>query len=421
MAGDRGKWMGEPDITKNVARSIVNQLCTLYDRQPRLSHPQAGARETVEALLDGAGTWQLAAENQRLTVACRESLIRLDVVTDPDPEPGDDPRRLLLRLVPRDHVTATAELDEPDEPVSVREWRLRRNLRGEPAWTIEDWSRTDDGYRCRVLSADGREDLSEHYSEVTDTVYPVLPYVLYHAQRTGHLWNSYVGAELFEGALRVGVMLTDWMHLVLDASWPQRVALNAAVPGASANRGDPSEPVSIPMDRAAVLMLSDARPNQSASIATWEAAGDPATLLGSIQSYAGDLASDFDVSPADLQRSHTDARSGYAIFVTREGQRSAQRRFEPQFRRGDLDLVAKVAAMWGGLPTRGWSIDYPGLPLSIEERQVQAAEYVTRAEQGIASPVQLLAKLDQIPEDEARARLEAIALDRARFAPRSQT
>ena len=410
IVGDNIKYWGYPDITKNVARSIISQLAILYDQRPRLSHPDNGARLKMEAVLDEAGWWQLATSMQRMCLAQREQWVRVSSVSEREALVP------LIRVVPMDLVWCEAHPETPDVPHTVWEWRPRLDADGKSVWTIDVLSVADPKEPVwRVLSGDGKIDLSEQYGV---TGWPAewgdsLPGVLYHAQRTGHLRNGFEGAELFEGALRVGVLYTFWMHLVKDCSWPQRILVNSLVSGM--DPGADGLPQSVPLDPSAVLQIRDMSPTAQARVEQWEPAGNPVELLGSIQDYAADLAVDFDISPADIQRSHGDARSGYAIFMTREGQRHAQRRYEPQFRRGDLELLAVVGRQLG-LPTTGWSIAYPGLPLSVDERTTQVAEYQTRTELGISSPVDLLARLEQIPEDEARERLRQMAADRAEFA-----
>jgi hypothetical protein len=135
------------------------------------------------------------------------------------------------------------------------------------------------------------------------------------------------------------------------------------------------------------------------------------------------LAVEFDVSPADVSRRHADARSGYAIEITRDGQRHAQRRYLPGFRRADRFLLAVTAAVAKAhgvagaeaLPTSGYDVHYPGLPLSLEERRVRYEEHAAQAALGLSSVVQLYAQVHGVTEAEARVRLDQIAADRARY------
>ena len=87
----------------------------------------------------------------------------------------------------------------------------------------------------------------------------------------------------------------------------------------------------------------------------------------------------------------------------------------------DVELLEVIAALhntYSGeapLPETGYSVRYQGLPLSVDERRTRIEEYRTRSELGIASPVQLLAELEGITDDQARARLGQIRRDRVEF------
>lgn len=420
----RRRMLGPPDTTKNLFRSLITQLAVLYDRAPVIEH-SAGAQvvEELGRVTSQAGLWQLAIHLQQLTLGMREGLYRFDV------PPSSDPPQLLVRVVPTDLVWADAPADDPDNPHTVIEYRQRTGPQGSLIWTRDVLSIEDpEAPVFRVESQDGKLDLSDAYlpGDLSGDNYPyrkadrtpILPFSLYHASRTGHLWDPFRGIELVDGTLTVAGLWTQWRHLVRDASWPQRWTLNAVPDGLEANRatGD----LAVTTDPSTVLSLRPKVPGQSSSVGQFQPGGDPASLGDAIRAYGSDLLQDFDLSPSDISRTHTDARSGYAIEVTREGQRRAQRRLEPQFKRGDQASLAIVATLWNratgsNLPEDGWSVRYLGLPLSMEERRLVMDDHRQRAELGIASKVQLLAAVEGITEDQARRRLVEIEIDMARF------
>lgn len=397
-----------PDLTKNILRSIVNQLSILYDRAPIVTHSDPEAAEAMRQLVNGAGLWQLDANNQRLCIAQRESAIRVDFVGDPG--------RLLYRVIPADLLWAKADPDAPDEPVTIWEYRQRIDPDGEMIWTRDMMSIDGEPYYM-VQDEDGR-DLTEYYlgGDFSGENYPyrledgtpILPYAFYHARRTGRLWNAWEGSELVAGTLKTAVNWTFFGHVLRDCSWPQRYFINCEVLGL---RGDQvSGEARITTDPASVLNLGPRDPGTTATAGQFKPGGDPEVIGRSIRDYSADMAADFDITPADIQRSSGDARSGYAIYLTREGQRQAQRRFEPQFRRGDEALLAATAVLMNrlagaSLPETGWGLTYTGLPLSIEERKNLIQDYEKRVELGIMSKVQLLSALDGITEDQAAQKL----------------
>jgi len=177
----------------------------------------------------------------------------------------------------------------------------------------------------------------------------------------------------------------------------------------------------ISTDPASLLLMEASNPDAPVTLGQFAPGGDPVAVGTAIRDYASDLATDFDLSPGDIQRSHGDARSGYAIHVVNEGRRSAQLKYKNQFAKSDALLLRTIAAMHNAystepaLPEDGYSVRYQGLPLSVDERRTRIEEYRTRSELGIASPVQLLAELEGITEGQARQRLEQIRRDRVAF------
>ena len=407
-----------PDLTKNILRSIVNQLSVLYDQSPIVRNQSPESVDVMRQLTSNAGLWQLAAYNQQLCIAQRESAIRVDVV-------GDDPR-LLYRVIPADLLYCEADVDEPDEPVTIYEYRIRTGPDGDAIWTRDMLSIAGDPY-YRVETTGG-VDLTEYYLggrfSGEDYPYrkadgtPILPFAFYHAKRTGKLWNAYTGHELACGTLRVAVFWSLFSHVLRDCSWPQRYFINAEVLGL---RGDISTgEARIATDPASVLNLGARDPGTATIAGQFQAGGDPEAIGRAIRDYSADLAADFDITPADIQRSSGDARSGFAIFLTREGQRHAQRRYSPNFDRGDSSLLSATAVLMNrlagtSLPEDGWSLKYNGLPVSMEEAKTIIEGYEKRVELGIMSRPQLLAALDGITEEEARSRLRQIMIDSQEF------
>jgi len=407
-----------PDLTKNVLRSIVTQLSVLYDQSPIVNNPDSGAVDEMRRLTRDAGLWQLATYNQQLCIAQRESAIRVDVV-------GDEPR-LLYRVIPADLIWCRADPDDPDEPIEFWEYRIRTSPEGEKIWTRDMLSVDGDPF-YRVETDEGR-DLTAYYlgGDFSGERYPyrkadgtpILPIGFYHAKRTGKLWDPYTGNELAAGSLRVAVFWTFFSHVLRDCSWPQRYFINAQVLGLKADSS--TGEARIATDPASVLNLGASDPGVSATAGQFEAGGDPEAIGRAIRDYSADLAADYDITPADIQRASGDARSGFAIFLTREGQRHAQRRYEPNFQRGDSHLLMATACLinrlaGGSLPESEWSLTYNGLPLSIEEAKQLINSYQARMDLGIMSKPQLLAALDGITEEEARIRLREVLIDNAEF------
>ena len=417
----RLRLQGPVDVTKNLFRSLITQIAVLYDQAPLVVHEDPRAALVMEQVTDDAGLWQLATSHQQSVLGLREGGYRLDV----PPSTGE----LLVRVVPAYLLWAEAAPHDPDVPVTVHEYRIRCDEKGREMWTRDVLSIADpDRPVYRVESADGKLDMSALFlgGSLSGDAYPYrfadgkpfLPFILYHATRTGKMWDPFRGIELVDGTLTIAGLWTQWRHLVRDASWPQRWGINVQVDGLSAdgNTGD----VSVMTDPATMVSFSPKVPGQGASVGQFAPGGDPKELGSAIRDYAADLAADFDLSPSDIQRTHTDPRSGFAIEVSRSGKRAAQRRFEPQFQRGDAQTLTIAAALLNrandaGLPEAGWSVKYRGLPLGMEERKLLMEDHKMRAEMGVTSKPHLLAQLEGITVDQARDMLRQFAVDNAEF------
>ena len=405
------RMQGQGDVTKNPYRSAVNQLAQLYDQEPTVAHAQAGAAEAMDRELERAGVWQLAIRHHRYVVGLRESLQRLSV------HGTGSAARLGCRLVTPDFVEAFASPDEPDVPHTVREYRLRRRRSGQVVWSRDVLSVADPAnpiYRVETEKGEADAELGPDlsgerypYRWTTDNDHgvagePFLPYTLTHAVRTGELWDGREGAELVWGSLNVGVLYSFWNHVVRDASWPQRWVFNAR-PGGGVRTDDNDENIAyLPSDPTSILVFVgvDGKPG---SAGQWEAGGDPETLLRAINDYAKQLAVDYGINPTDIHRTTGNAMSGYAVALTQNGVRAAQRKFGPEGRRSDRGLLGRGAAMLnrarnrpGELPESGWQVTHRGVPMSLEEERLTLERHKLRMELGLASRVDLYRQLEGV-------------------------
>lgn len=409
LSNTRANMSGPVDMTKNVFRSIVNQLSVLYDGDTIIRHENEDSIPEMRRQAVESGLWQLMAEVQNYTVGQRECAVRVMV---------DEKANAHYKIFQPFHIEAEGTLERPDEPVKF--WAYSpRMLNNKAAWTAECFDISDlDDPKYTLTTDNGEEVLDEATGSSYPFAYedgtPFIPFVLYHARKTGHMFDPYSGIELKEGALRVAVYLTFWGHVLRDASWPQRYMIDGKLNGVTRDNGDTPY---LDSDPSSLMSASSTNPEKSATMGQFQAGGDVRGILESIDSYCAGLATDFDISPGDIQRASGDARSGYAIHLTREGQRRAQEKYKPQFARGDADLLGKTAALINrqveslsatspGLPEQGWSVKYHGIPLSLEERRQLLEEYRQRVELGVMSRAELLSKLDGVTVSEAREKLK---------------
>jgi hypothetical protein len=429
MGSTRTAAHGELDLSSNPFRVIARELAVLYDRPPHIRHDEE-ERADVSAFLGpegeivASGLWAQAQWLQARVIGCREYLVRVTA----------DERGVRFRPVPPDKVVATAMADQPDQPDSIRELRLRE-VDGKASWCwdvldIRDPSRPifqvvraeqqgrkgpGEDITTKVLGGDFSGD-AYPYRKADGT--PVLPYVLFHAQRSGdRLWDAWEGMEVVEGSLNLAVAWSFWFHCLKDASWPQRYLANLVPAGLGVTDADDARRAEVITDPASVLILESGADGVSETgqpmVGQWQSAADIESLERAISAYAARLTQDAGVPPSDIQRLNS-SRSGYAIALTNEGKRQAQRRYAPQFAAADALLISLTAIMLNrvhgsSLPESGYAVVYQEIPLSAQELEGRRKHVVEMLEAGLMDRVAGYRTLHPgLTEAQAKADLAAI-------------
>jgi len=432
---DRRAAWGVPDLSSNVLKSVVTQLSVLYDREPSVYVDQDPVGDSLQGLLgrDGlvtrAGLWPLMSRVQKLVVGCREYFVRVDI----------SDQGLTYRPVAPDMVVAEASPELPDVPTYIRELQLRRHPETrEPVWIWEilDIRKPMDGghpmgprwsYHLAGRAGEIGDDLTGLFTGQADQsgeLYPYrradgsafIPGVLYHAEKTGQLWDPYNSRELTLGSLQIAVLYTMWLHVARDCSWPQRYMTGVTIAGLDyEDTGSHRRRAAISMDPASILMLSvDPDASGQPMVGQFQPAADIGDLLTAISQYEARVAAFSGISPAEISRANGDPRSGYALSISREGQREAQRRFEPQFRRGDQQLLEVSAALANrhlgtSYPETGYRVQYQSIPLSPNELEAQREDLIAKMDAGLLSPVDAYMALNPgIDRPEAIFRLQEV-------------
>lgn len=343
------------DVSGNPFRSICQQVSTLYDEAPVWSSTMGDAAD-LAALMDAAGWQQIMQRGQRDCEGQREVFVRADWTVD----------GLGLRLAHAHRVCARGTASCPDVPVWVREARVRR-VGASERWTWDEISIEDEGAPYyRVMDGDKViEEIPWPDAWRWSDGRPLMPYVVYHAQRTGQMWDAFEGHELVEGTLQVAIQWSMFGHAMLRASWPQRYAVGVDFAGASSEGSASTARQQIVADPATVLLMGKAGDfDGQPLIGQWAAASDPDRLASAVGQYEARMISYSGLSPSDFARTSGDPRSGYALAISSEGQAKASRRRAPAYRRGDRQLARVVAALSsrsGGphLPDADvWSVTY---------------------------------------------------------------
>lgn len=415
----REKVIGKPDLSTNVLKSVTHQLAVLYDRGAVLGHEDQAGRELASRLLADAGWGSIGTRLQRMVLGLRESFIR----------PTMTGEGLLLRIVTPDMVYAEADPEQPDCPVRIWEARVR-HLPGEkdPRWfwdhadvsgvprfaVVDPKTGADVSAMFEVVSGSGDE-----YPYRTPSGVAVLPYATYHAERTNDLFSWCDDVEAVEGTLTIAVLWSWWIHTVRDSAWAQRYGVDVDLRGGAVS-GDGRKAATFVSSDPSSVMLFRANGDKPV-LGQWAPPVDPQTLGSAIHRFERRLLVHFGLSPGDIQSESINPReSGIALAIKREAVRQAQDRYEPQFRRGDKELLRIIAAMVPGVPEDGWSITYPGPRRTIDEiRQIVERSQLS-IEAGLSSPVDAYMELHpDVTREQAADALRQIATENLTLTPRT--
>jgi hypothetical protein len=385
----RTELMGPPDLSRNFARSLTSGLSSLYLARPTVTHPDgafpellgedvrddAGNTRRRPGVIESSGLWARMGTIQQYVLGLGEMCFMPTVVGLDE----DDPR-LVYRVQSPNRMVARAHPEDPAQLVAIRELVPRvRQGSSKPEWTWDEWDISDPAapaYRAIAITPKGGDgpDISlevwgrtytgEDYWWRTAEGRPVLPWVVYHREWAASIWDPFKWREAFDGTLRIAVLWDFWGHCVREASWPQRWMINGKIRPHEVVEGDSTTArhhVTVDPTTVAEVVTDDQ--NGGTQVGQWTAAASPSELGEAIAADEARLASQMGVDASDLVRTSGDPRSGYALKITNDRRREAQRQYGPQFAHADVQLVAKTAlvlnrALGTAYPEAGYSIDY---------------------------------------------------------------
>ena len=436
----RAAW-GIGDITQCMMRTTSIELATLYDAEPDVRHSQIAPSANLDRLIGSSGSiarsglWSQMTRFQALTIALREMWMRVEVVDG----------RIVYRPVPPHMTFAEADASKPTVPVMFGELRLR--LIGDAyVWTFDVWDIRDPEFPTyRVFEAlDGWKFGRNLTVELHGATYdgadypaawrrqngtPVIPAQLYHASTYGdRLFDPFANIELYEATLNLGVLYSYLNHAIRDASHPQRYAVGVRVAGMDAvDLGSRASRSEVTTDPATILMFDPIGETTQPMLGQYQAGSDVEKLESVIAAIAHRAATDAGLAPSELQRTSGSARSGYAISLSQEGKRSAQRKYVLQFAQADEALIGLSAILWNrwseansaptNYPEGGYSISYSSIPLSADELTARREHVLAMLEAGLMDQVEALRFVGGLTEQDAVARLAEIKGMREREAP----
>ena len=435
---DRREALGPSDMSSCAIEQVTRQLAMLYHSDPNVSNDQdISALVGRDGYITKSGYFQLMQRGQQMTLGIREMFVRVDVAPHHAGSVARVPG-LSFRCVSPDFVIASASPDAPDVPLYYQELRLRMNPEnGEPVWVwdildIRDknnplfgmFQATPSGGIGRDMSVEymGHDTMrGDAYPYRSKEGVPFLPVVLYHAEKTGQLFNAFDAAQLAYGSLTAAVLFSFYVHCVRDNSWPQKYVAGLSVSGLSQLDNDlTGRRSAISTDPSSILMFQTEPDMQGQPLIGSFSYADPEKLLESISKYEYRVATAAGIS-GDALRQSGDPRSGYAISVSRTGMREAMARYAPVFRRSDQEMLEKCAMLCNrflgaSLPESGYRVVYTPLGLSPEEMKAQREDIIQKLSAGLISPVDAMQMLNpDLDPIEAKQQLERIRAERAQY------
>jgi len=433
---DRYMALGPIDMSSNVLEQITRQLAVLYNSAPTVHNQEdISALTGSDGFVTNAGLFPLMQQAQQFILAINECFVRIDVAPHKIGQPTNN-AGLNYRIVTPDYTYCEASPDTPDEPTYYREIRLRIDpVSNEPVFVADvmDIRNPDEPlFGMYEVNHDGTlgDDVSEKYMghathRGDDYPYkyadgrPFLPVELYHAQKTGLLWNTYRNAQTAYGSLVASVLTSMGVHLIRDCSYPQRYVAGLSISGLGVENGDlTARRAAIATDPSSILMFySDPENTGQPLVGQFEPGADPVKMFETIAQYEYKVATAAGLSSSVLKQT-ADIRSGFSLSVSRDGQRQAAARHAPLQSFYDERLLAKSAALCNrflgtNLPENNYRIQYAQVPQSPEEIKETREDVLAKMAAGLLSPIQAMQILNPgIDENTAREMLLKIKRER---------
>ena len=425
LSTDRRQAWGKSDLSSNLAESLTRELSVLYHEYPTISNRDNNIESLVSR--DGilASYWPMMMRQQQFILFLRESLSRIDYV----PPMGGSKARLAFRIVTPDLVYCESHPDNPDVPNYYQELRLRKSKSFpdyDAIYTADIFDLRDPDnprFEIRHIETDGtigvnltseyigKESLSgEDYIYRYSDGSPFIPITMYHAEKTGELWDSYSKNSLYQGSLCSAVLYTMWFHVVRDSAFNIKYVAGLSLQGLNQMDQDlPARRAAISTDPSSILVFnSDPDLSGQPLIGSFSPSASPTELMEAIQMYERRAAAAFNIS-ANMLRTSGDPRSGYALSIDKSGKREAQRSYAPTQRLYDEEFIAKVAAMSNrllntNLPESGYRIKYAAIPLSPSEMDAQRKDILEKIKAGLLSKIDAYILLNPDCDREEAAR-----------------
>lgn len=388
VQADRLSTWGPPDTSINALASNARQLTTpgLYGSQPRVGNPKGDGSMLTDpdGLLAASGFWTKQQHVQYMAVGMGDAVVCDDL----------DSGGLAHRLVEPHCLVVETAFGRPDVVIRLYELRVRWHAQlGGAVWTWDMFSMMPgEEPQFAILLSDGKPATNMWIEGappegLTGAAYtwrdpdlggePFIPYTVYRAVDTGFTWNTQHMRGAVMGTLNGAKVETFIGRAALDATGSCAIGVDIEFGGVDTRTesGAPGGP------QVRTVQLSPGAFMSARSVA--EAKNPMITQIGPganlpiLTDYAtlqqNRLAVAAGLSPTDITRTGGNPTSGAALAISDAGRRRFSSRVAPLFRRADIERLRKIASMLKNVgiykgPTAGWTVKYPEIELSPEER-----------------------------------------------------
>lgn len=391
-----------PDLSRNTFLLVHQQLSTSYEESPIITYTDEPEDDEDITKVNTSRLWPIQRENELRVRALNESVIKLDWNNEED--------EVRYRIVDTDALVLVPDKDYPDKIAGVEWLRHRKDDMGKTAWTWEVWDIQDKAnpqFRIEAINQSGKRiDATSVFAPELAGIYPyydkqgapILPFILYHAKVGSKLWDWKAGSELVFGTLRLCSLWSNWQDGFVNSAHPQRYALDAdSQAGVTRRIGGVSVDV-VPVDRKSILKFTSTGAT-GAQLSQFNPTMEPRSSAEALEVYERGLAIYAGLNPSDLQV--TGAQSGYAIVVSRDGQRRKAKELQSSLVLADRALLACAARLANAysntqLPEveSEYIIEYRGDQETTEERKSKVETLEKELSLGLISKVDALRRLN---------------------------
>ncbi len=394
----------------NLYKSFVTQLTEMSDELPEPSNSDQTLSDEQVAYLASMELWAEAQQHTKNVVGLGDSLKHL---TWHGGITGVGTAGVSVRLVTPDRVEVWDHPEAPGVPVRIAErvtmagkdrlivWsfgvldkaladktKIPADLHSEPYFAVVQAKSETEWIDITTAELEDPPEFEWFDDSVTPPA-PYLPWVLYNLK--GTWWCEDPWPEIATGTFEVALLWSFFQHAVWHASWAQKYGIGVQPVGADV---DAAGTHSVPVDPTTIPLFEDSGTGRGV-LGVLNEPMDPAGIAEAVQSFVTSLLES--VGFGGIEGQVTTAESGIAITLRRDQVRKVQKKITVPIRRGDLEMLEKVALISNhfgedvpDLPVEGWTIKYPSLPKTHDETTQDVDEAIRLKEEGAASDVDVV-------------------------------